>query len=112
MSPRIRAGVMLQPLTLGRSIGSTALTPYHVKGINMENVLYRCVLVPAFAARDGETPTTLNVTQEVNGIAVLIDDVDTTRLLKWFLNWQRDEAIEFGVTYAQTHKLPSKPVAV
>ena len=27
---------MLQPLTLWRSIGSTALTPYHVKGIDMK----------------------------------------------------------------------------
>lgn len=36
----------------------------------MENVLYRGIIIPAGKAADGETPTSVIVTREANGVAI------------------------------------------
>lgn len=65
----------------------------------MKNVLYRKVVVPATKSPDGESPSVVTVTEEVNGFAVFFESYDDgTNFLEWFRN--RDEAIEYGVDHA------------
>ena len=68
----------------------------------MENDIYRKTIVPSRESQDGESPTVLYVTKEVNGYGVFLTGyhVDYGTLLKWFSS--RDDAIEYGVSEAES----------
>ena len=66
----------------------------------LDNVLYRAVIVPIQKSSDGETPTSINVTHEVNGYAVIEESAEGTRCLRWS-HWDRDGIVEWAVDYAR-----------
>lgn len=60
-------------------------------------VVYCALIMEGSEARDGESATTLTVTEENNGLLVWYDDIDDRRIEKWFYGWERERAIEFAV---------------
>ena len=67
-----------------------------------KNVLYKKNIVPAAQSPDGETPTAIWVTEEVNGYAVWLTGHDEgTILLDHFHYPGKDAAIEAGVDFAR-----------
>lgn len=77
----------------------------------MQNTIYRSVI------DDGETPTVMVATEEVNGFAVFLDGdgssrYDNSTLIKWFSDGQREAAIEFAVDHSRLLRAGSKLKAI
>lgn len=72
----------------------------------MNNVIYRGIVVPACEATDGETPTSVFVTEEVNLFVVWFESFESgTKVLKWFYNNNnRNMAIEHAVKSANSFR--------
>lgn len=67
----------------------------------MKNIIYRAVL-----EKGTETDTEIYVTQEVNGFGVFLSEHDLgMELLKWFPDYMRDKAIEWGVQEAIAQRI-------
>lgn len=71
----------------------------------MENVIYQRTLMVTRLAEDGETPTILYLTKEVNGYAVIIDSFDGVQLVQWVPAYKgQSHAIERAVTLVEQYK--------
>lgn len=60
----------------------------------MEEIHYSAELLPH---HETDTPTRLVLTQERNGVAIFIEHAGETRLLRFFLQHRRNEAIRWAV---------------
>lgn len=68
--------------------------------MDLENVLYRKVIRWASKSPDGETPTVIELTEEINGFAIHRQDYENgTTLLEW-LYGDKSDAIERAVELA------------
>ena len=63
----------------------------------MKNILYRKILIPATESEDGDSPTTVFVTEEVNFIGVWCSSYGGVYILKAYSMLQRYTAIEDAV---------------
>lgn len=70
----------------------------------MKNIIYEKTIVPASKSEDGQTPTRIILTQEVNGDAVFHSGFRGTCVLQWFDPYQRNMAIEQAVALAVGRK--------
>lgn len=70
----------------------------------MENLIYRKIIVPASDLADGETPTELTLTKEVNGYLILLSSHSSPcgEVRAWYPCYLRDDAIESAVAHARS----------
>lgn len=69
----------------------------------LRNVIYRSVIVPAHEAEDGETPSIVSLTQEVNCFLLWYQSHEAGTVV-WDNFPDRDKAIEAAVDLAQSMK--------
>lgn len=67
----------------------------------MENICYSRTIKAAVKSPDGETPTMVRVTKEVNGFAVFYSSFEVGNMLVLW-NTNRDKTIEFAVSTEET----------
>ena len=63
----------------------------------MNNILYSGTVISATDSIDGESPTCVLVTQEVNGFALWLQDYDGTKCLSFNPHVGRDLLLEKAV---------------
>jgi hypothetical protein len=69
----------------------------------VENILYSCVYVNGANSPDGETPSIIYVTNEVNCVAVWNSEFETPNTIIEHFN-NTNEAIEFAVDLGRQYK--------
>lgn len=64
----------------------------------MKDVIYRKTLIQARDSEDGEAPTTVTLTRETNGYALILETYSRHPIcLAWFTECQREMAVETAV---------------
>lgn len=78
----------------------------------MQNAIYRGIILPAGASEDGESPTTITVTREANGLAIWRSSFEEgTLIVKHELYANEAEYIEEAVGMVQRERAMLKKAA-